>query len=389
MEKSIPAGARILLAFIYRTETGRDFPECYEVIYGHNEDKLPKKLTSMTLDEVEAAQPSWTKRFGSSAAGAAQFMRNTLDAPRTLRDIEGEMGLTGKERFDGDLQDRMAFHLLKRRGYNEFMNGTLSATAFGNRLAMEWASFPVLSPSLKGAHRTVKRGQSYYVGDGVNKSLTKPETVEGVLASALSAGQDIPVDETPITIPTSTLPERKPATKPSWIAFAVIAALAILVFLSTWFFGQPASEVSTNLIIPGIDAPTPMDRPVGFLSNGGGGNELWGQITMAILLSFVGPLVSAAATGVVGWITYLWARVLKTDFDQKSADQLHAALERGILAGIQALGARAAPARLLDAAADYTQQWNAGTVKKFKLSREQLRELAAPHLTAVKLVEKG
>src|SRR5690606_38976654 len=120
-----------------------------------------------------------------SAAGAYQFMRNTLDAPRTLRDIEGEMGLTGEELFDADLQDLMGFHLLKRRGYYEFIVGRLSLTQFGNRLAMEWASLPVLS-AIKGAHRKLKRGQSFYAGDGTNKSLPKPQDVEVVLARVLA-----------------------------------------------------------------------------------------------------------------------------------------------------------------------------------------------------------
>jgi peptidoglycan hydrolase-like protein with peptidoglycan-binding domain/muramidase (phage lysozyme) len=198
----VPQGAAILLDLIAQVETSRDVPERYEVIYGHNQDKLPKPLTQMTLDEVEAAQPGWTKRFGSSAAGAYQFMRNTLDAPRTLRDIEGEMGLTGAEMFDADLQDLMGFHLLKRRGYYEFIVGKLSATQFGNRLAMEWASFPVLS-AIKGAHRRLKRGQSFYAGDGTNKSLTKPEEVEAVLARVLAT-------RAPQPSPEQAVPEEAP-----------------------------------------------------------------------------------------------------------------------------------------------------------------------------------
>jgi len=117
MTKTVPSGAAILLDFVRETEVGRGDRASYDVIYGNNQDKLPRPVTSMTLDEVEAAQPGWSKRFGSSAAGGYQFMKNTLDAPRTLRDIEGEMGLTGQERFTPDLQDRMAYHLLERRGY--------------------------------------------------------------------------------------------------------------------------------------------------------------------------------------------------------------------------------------------------------------------------------
>lgn len=77
----MPPGAAMLLDFIYRTEAGRGPPECYRVIYGHNQDKLPKPLTSMTLDEVEAAQPGWTKNFGSLAAGAGRPSQLWQHAP--------------------------------------------------------------------------------------------------------------------------------------------------------------------------------------------------------------------------------------------------------------------------------------------------------------------
>ncbi|WP_353641633.1 hypothetical protein [Mesorhizobium sp. WSM2239] len=33
MDKTVPAGAALLLDFIYRTETKKRAPECYEVIF--------------------------------------------------------------------------------------------------------------------------------------------------------------------------------------------------------------------------------------------------------------------------------------------------------------------------------------------------------------------
>lgn len=218
MDKSVPAGAAYLLTFIYLTETDRDPPDCYEVIYGHNEQKLPKPITTMTLDEIEASQASWSKRFGSSATGAAQFMKNTLDAPGTLADIEGEMGLTGREFFTPDLQDRMAYHLLKRRGYLRFVAGELTAVEFGKKLAQEWASFPVLAAT-QGAKRKLTRGQSYYAGDGVNKALTKPEDVEAVLRQVveLHHGAAVVADAAVDVVAAAPEPVPVPAT-PSMIA---------------------------------------------------------------------------------------------------------------------------------------------------------------------------
>lgn len=197
--KNIPAPAAHILKFIYRTETGHDAPECYDVVYGHN--KTAKPLTRMTFDEVVAGGPDRTRRFGSSAAGAAQFMRDTLDKPKVAGDLKAQIGLTGNELFDADLQDRMAFHLLKRRGYDKFMAGTIGIVAFGKGLAQEWASFPVLAAT-KGAHRQVARGETFYAGDKLNKALIKPEQVETLLreAKAMSGSTADDVEAAPTTI---------------------------------------------------------------------------------------------------------------------------------------------------------------------------------------------
>lgn len=184
MDRTVPAGAAILLDFIRKTEVGREDRASYDIIFGHNQGKLPTPVTSMTVDEVITAQRNWSKRFGSSATGGYQLMRATLTG------LKEELGLRGTQLLDPDLQDRLGYHLLQRRGYAGFMAGTIGKVEFGRRLAMEWASFPVLRGG-KGAHRTLKRGQSYYAGDGVNKALVKPETVEVVLGRVKAAGNSV------------------------------------------------------------------------------------------------------------------------------------------------------------------------------------------------------
>lgn len=176
----VPASARILLDLIYRTETGRGPPACYETIFGHRERELPQPITSMTIDELLAAQAKWGRNWGSSAAGAPQIIR------ATMRDLVARMGLSGSEIYDPDMQDRMAFELLKRRGWVSFLAGTQSLTSFGNALAREWASFPVLTDQKRGK-RELKRGQSYYDGDGLNSALIKPALVETTLRQVLEA----------------------------------------------------------------------------------------------------------------------------------------------------------------------------------------------------------
>ncbi len=206
MDKTVPAGAAILLDFIRKTEVGRTDRASYDVIYGQNQHKLKKQITAMTIGELVDEQASFTNRFKSSASGGYQFMR------KTLQDLSRELRLSGKQMFDPDLQDRLGYHLLKRRGYEEFMAGKINMIEFAKRLAMEWASFPVLAAT-KGQHQQLKRGQSYYDGDALNKALVKPEAIEAVLRKAKAAGNDLPVLKKPEA---ENLPPEPEKPKPVW-----------------------------------------------------------------------------------------------------------------------------------------------------------------------------
>jgi muramidase (phage lysozyme) len=182
MDRSIPPAAALLLDFIGDIEA----PKGYDTIYGNNQDKLKKRLTSMTLAEVQTQQRDWTRRFRSSAAGRYQFMRHTLEG------LIKELKLDTTQKFTADLQDRLAYVLLRRRGYDAFMNQRISISEFGKRLAQEWASFPVLAGT-QGAHRYVREGETFYAGDGLNKSLVKPEQVRRLLEKmhTMQANKDV------------------------------------------------------------------------------------------------------------------------------------------------------------------------------------------------------
>jgi muramidase (phage lysozyme) len=182
----IPAPARAILDFIRKTEVGDAGPAGYGVIYGHNQNRLPKPYTAMTVNEVIAAGTSWKNRFGSSASGGYQFMRDTLSG------LKSEFGLSGNEVMSPPLQDQLGFALLKRRNYTRFINGDMSRADFARQLAQEWASFPVLVAT-KAPKRTVIRGQSFYAGDGLNKALVSAGTIEALLDRALAlAGKVAP-----------------------------------------------------------------------------------------------------------------------------------------------------------------------------------------------------
>jgi muramidase (phage lysozyme) len=180
MDRTVPAGAALLLDFIGDTEA----PNGYDTIFGNRQTKLYSPITSMTLAELQANQKNWASKVwvrahwgaktASSASGRYQFMRDTM------KGLIAELKLSTGQKFDANLQDRLGLHLLKRRGYDAFAAGKIDITEFGKRLAQEWASFPVLT-DCQGAHRWVKRGETYYAGDALNKSLVKPEKVETIL----------------------------------------------------------------------------------------------------------------------------------------------------------------------------------------------------------------
>lgn len=219
MDPTVPAGAAILLDFMRETETGRRDATAYDTLFGHNERHLPKPLTRMTLDEVIAAGPGWTRAYKSSAAGAYQFMRATLQG------LKSELGLRGSQIFDADLQDRLGYHLLKRRGYTDAVAGRITPVEFGKRLAMEWASMPVLAAT-KGEHRTLQRGQSYYAGDALNKSLVPAATFEAVIAKALATARAAPAAA---EVPVTPLPPASSAARLAPFITALVLALAALL----------------------------------------------------------------------------------------------------------------------------------------------------------------
>lgn len=127
-----------------------------------------KDLGNMTVAEVLQQQKAQTQTKGSSATGAFQVMRGTLQSLVK----QGVVRLS--EKFTAELQDRIAHALLERRGYSKYIAGEWDKEKFATELAKEWASLPV-PKRMKGAHRIVEAGESYYAGDKVNKSTISVE----------------------------------------------------------------------------------------------------------------------------------------------------------------------------------------------------------------------
>lgn len=164
-------GAKALLDFIAKLESNGD----YDTVYAHKYSDLPRKITDMRLDEIHDHQHAHGKRYGSSAFGRYQFIRQTL-----LR-LRKKLGMPDHMQFTPALQDDLAYQLLIERGFLKWLDGHISTEKFAHNLAKEWASVPVLRKG-KGAHRVIQRGESYYAGDGLNHSLVAADEFETVLA---------------------------------------------------------------------------------------------------------------------------------------------------------------------------------------------------------------
>lgn len=155
-----------LLAMIRSKEA----PKGYGQVYGGAKPKslLLVDCSKMTVDQVLAMQSRMIANGSRSTACAGyQFIR------RTLKSLKLSMKLSGKEVMSAELQDRMAIKLMEGRGLFSYMAGGLSAEAFANNLAREWASLPVVT-RIKGQKRVVNPGQSFYEGDSLNRAHHKP-----------------------------------------------------------------------------------------------------------------------------------------------------------------------------------------------------------------------
>ncbi|PCI57084.1 MAG: hypothetical protein COB36_02100 [Alphaproteobacteria bacterium] len=143
-----------LLELIASKESGGD----YNIVYGGRRINA----TEMSINDVIAWQKNSTQNEGaaSSAIGKYQIIRKTLTG------LKEELGLSGDEKYDEAMQDRMAVALLERRGYDDYLAGDLSESRFMKNISMEWASMP-----------KDESGVSYYAGDGLNQAHASPATL--------------------------------------------------------------------------------------------------------------------------------------------------------------------------------------------------------------------
>ena len=142
-----------IMRMIHRIEA----PGGFDQVYGGSVLQPPRRITTMSINEVlEWQDASVAAGSKSSAAGGAQIIRETL---RGLRD---EMGLSGNELFDANMQRRMTVQLMKRRGLDDWRAGRITTDQFMDNMAQEWAALPrATGPNA---------GRSHYAGDGLNSA---------------------------------------------------------------------------------------------------------------------------------------------------------------------------------------------------------------------------
>jgi muramidase (phage lysozyme) len=188
----------------------KEAPKGYGQVYGGAEEFLNRDLTQMTVSEVRRWQDHAVRQGSrSSAAGRYQIIRETLD------ELIADLGLTGGERFTPELQDRLGYQLLKKRGYERWMSGEMGGANFARELAKEWASMPVIADT-KGARRRVRRGESYYAGDGLNAALTEAGTLEALISGGEAARRSWrPGVTAPSSAGSAPMHSPKPTPRPS------------------------------------------------------------------------------------------------------------------------------------------------------------------------------
>lgn len=99
---------------------------------------------------------------------------------KTMKGAKKHLGLTGNEKMTQGLQDKIYQEYLikeKRKDMYKYLTGGSNLNAAITAAAMEWASIGV-PQDMKGHTRNVKKGESYYAGDGHNASNAKISPTE-------------------------------------------------------------------------------------------------------------------------------------------------------------------------------------------------------------------
>ena len=153
-------------------------------------------LSKMTIEEADAWQARTAKERGSAAAGRYQFMNIKEQAVKWA-------GLSPSDTFSPENQDKMAIGLIEKKRKVTMDMVENNPVLAAKKLAMEWAGLPVMEAT-RGHKRNVTKGQSYYAGDGVNKSRVKPGDVANAFTQTLAPEEDKKSTQAPMPAGTAS-----------------------------------------------------------------------------------------------------------------------------------------------------------------------------------------
>jgi muramidase (phage lysozyme) len=179
-----------LRALLRKYESADD----YNAVWGGiaRADHPPRPLVEMTVGQVLDWQDSIDRKYMSEAAGAYQILEDTL------RGLYREADVPRSARYDRATQDKLADALLRRRGLDDYLAGRITAEKFALALSMEWASLPV-PHDVRRDGRTIRKGQSYYAGDGLNAAHASVDEVLTALRAVKARARPEPVPKDPVT----------------------------------------------------------------------------------------------------------------------------------------------------------------------------------------------
>jgi len=198
---------RHLLRMIADGEAVRSNPYC-SVWPGHVEPSL----TSMTISQVQAYQQQRLDAGRrSSAVGKYQMLKDVLG------ECAGYLGCDPlRTVYSPDVQDAMIIQrLVKFRKYEQWKTDSINTGQFMVFLAAEFASMPVPYDIPAGSvyknqpKRNLKKGQSFYANDGLNKANHDPDTVYQQLEDIKNGGRG---EVTEINVSTSGANRGLPAS---------------------------------------------------------------------------------------------------------------------------------------------------------------------------------
>jgi len=197
-------------------------------------EKYPQML-NMTMTELVAFQKLKLRDGRASAAvGAYQFLY-----PEQYVTLAG---LTMNSKFTPENQDKLALAFLKARGITvEAFKRDRIGTAL--KLAQGFAGVPVLAPT-QGKYRFVRRGESFYSGDGINAATVSAERVEKSIDKLVGPSPS----KSQQTPPSAQKVSFNPATKLNAARATMLASNSM------------QEEMPTNLLV--INRTTRVTQPV-------------------------------------------------------------------------------------------------------------------------------